>query len=395
MNTTTIVRKMDRAELDKRWDAIERLAGRAPGDQALGKLVAEAAASGWTVREIAALKDVGPSHVSRLLIFGRFLGLSPIGDKFGKLTEGAFRDRWNETSESRNERKRFEEIARHLGIDLAPAPEIPLVAPLPPPTNIKALEDEIMQTHGFVSGSSRIYEVRGLLNEGHPNVIEKVRQGVVKLHAALSFVRNANWEQQATVSADDIQNVGNRWHADNRGKTSPPKSKKTPKKPNKKAVIAALVVLTDEEKEANRRRLIEEDLRRQQEARERRTQRKNMTANEQPVVMYGVKLWPVDEKERLTVGYYDYDQMFYAIHLFRDWLNVASIGVKNNDSLAAYMRERMKALIVFAKRRLDGDCQKEVLGVCALFQKLADFLRDNPEGECRHPHDTDMVLDGF
>ena len=111
--------------------------------------------------------------------------------------------------------------------------------------------------------------------------------------------------------------------------------------------------------------------------------------------MYGVKLWPVDEKERLTVGYYDYDQMFYAVHLFRDWLNVVSIGVKNNDLAAAYMRERMKSLIVFAKRRRDGDCQKEVLGVCALFQKLADFLRDNPEGECRHPSDTDMVLDGF
>jgi transcriptional regulator with XRE-family HTH domain len=390
MNITTPVRRMDEAELDQRWDAIERSSGRAPGDQALGKLIAEAAASGWTVREIAAHKGVSPSHVSRLLIFGRFLGLSPVGDKFGKLTEGAFRDRWSETNENRDERKRFEEVAHQLGIDLAPAPELPPAPPPPPPTNIKALEDEIMQKHGFAPDSSRIYEIRAILKEGHPNVVEKVRQGVVKVHSALSFVRNADGKRQATASADDIQSMGNLWHAESHGRIKP-RSRKPTKKPSKKP----LVELSAEEKEANRRRLIEEDFRRQQEARERRTQRKDMTADDKPVVMYGVRLWPVDEKERLIVGYYDYDQMFYAVHLFRDWLNVVSIGVKNNDSRAAYMRERMKALIVFAKRRLSGDCQKEVLQICALFQKLADFMRDNPEGECRHPPDIDMVLDGF
>lgn len=316
-----------------------------------------------------------------------------MGINSGKLTERTFRDRWSETNENRDERKRFEEVARQLGVDLAPTPELPALPSLP--TNIKALEDEIMQTRGFAAGSPRLYEVRAILKDGHPNVIEKVRQGDVKIHAALNFVRNTDWARQATASASDIQSLGNRWNEDNRSRSNPSKSKKAPKKPSKKTAVTGLVVLTDEEKEANRRRLIEEDLRRQQAARERRTQRKDMTAQDKPVVMYGVKLWPVDEKERLTVGYYDYDQMFYAVHLFRDWLNVVSIGVKNNDSAAAYMRERMKALIVFAKRRLDGDCQKEVLGVCALFQKLADFLRDNPEGECRHPSDTDMVLDGF
>lgn len=384
---------MDGAELDQRWDEIERLRDRAPGDQALGKLVAEAKASGWSAKEIAAHRDLSLSYVGRLLTFGRFLGIVPMGINSGKLTERTFRDRWSETNENRDERKRFEEVARQLGVDLAPTPELPALPSLP--TNIKALEDEIMQTRGFAAGSPRLYEVRAILKDGHPNVIEKVRQGDVKIHAALNFVRNTDWARQATASASDIQSLGNRWNEDNRSRSNPSKSKKAPKKPSKKTAVTGLVVLTDEEKEANRRRLIEEDLRRQQAARERRTQRKDMTAQDKPVVMYGVKLWPVDEKERLTVGYYDYDQMFYAVHLFRDWLNVVSIGVKNNDSAAAYMRERMKALIVFAKRRLDGDCQKEVLGVCALFQKLADFLRDNPEGECRHPSDTDMVLDGF
>ena len=392
MNITTIVRRMAGAELDQRWDEIERLRDRAPGDQALGKLVAEARTSGWTAKEIAAHRDLSVTHVNRLLIFGRFLEFTPMGSNSGKLTERAFRDCWSETSENRDERKRFEEVANQLDIDLAPESEFPVPALPPLPTNIKALEDEIMQAHGFVSGSSRIYEVRAILKDGHSNIIEKVRQGGVKVHAALSFVRNTDWKRQATASVDDIQGLGNQWHENNRGRF---KSKKAPKKQNKKTPAAALVGLTDEEKEANRRRLIEEDLRRQREARERRAQRKGMTAHDQPVVMYGVKLWPVDERERLTVGYYDYDQMFYAVHLFRDWLHVTSIGVKNNDSAAAYMRERMKALIVFAKRRLDGDCQKEVLGVCALFQKLADFLRDNPNGECQHPRDIDMVLDGF
>ena len=102
-----------------------------------------------------------------------------MGINSGKLTERTFRDRWSETNENRDERKRFEEVARQLGVDLAPTPELPALPSLP--TNIKALEDEIMQTRGFAAGSPRLYEVRAILKDGHPNVIEKVRQGVVKI----------------------------------------------------------------------------------------------------------------------------------------------------------------------------------------------------------------------
>jgi hypothetical protein len=75
-----------------------------------------------------------------LLTFGRFLGFVPIGTSSGRLTEGAFRDRWSETNENRDERKRFEEVAHQLGIDLAPVPELPPVAPPLLPESIKTLE---------------------------------------------------------------------------------------------------------------------------------------------------------------------------------------------------------------------------------------------------------------
>jgi hypothetical protein len=73
----------------------------------LGELIAEAYASGWTVREIAAHKDVGPSQISQLLIFGRFIKLSPTGDNFIGLTERAFRELWRRTEEQWGERSRL------------------------------------------------------------------------------------------------------------------------------------------------------------------------------------------------------------------------------------------------------------------------------------------------
>jgi hypothetical protein len=126
-------------------------------------------------------------------------------------------------------------------------------------------------------------------------------------------------------------------------------------------------------------------------ARQEKLARINSTGCLQPlpnvtIVMYGRKLWPVSDEERLEVGYYDYDQLAFAIKQFTAWSKFIPNNVRA-ESLANHMRVRIDGLAGYVKHCLPaGDCREKMEGFVAVFQKLADFYEANPDGECRPPH---------
>jgi hypothetical protein len=144
--------------------------------------------------------------------------------------------------------------------------------------------------------------------------------------------------------------------------------------------------------EAQRQR--EEREARKQAQREREAQKlaedQRPKVRETQVIMYGVRMWPVDEQERLTTGAYDFDQLFFAIYTHVHWMRLLP-ATMDHDSRAMHLREKVKPLLLFVSRRIaDADAQKELLRFIATCQKLADFYRANPDGECRLPIDPCM-----
>jgi hypothetical protein len=139
-----------------------------------------------------------------------------------------------------------------------------------------------------------------------------------------------------------------------------------------------------EEREAKRRE------REEREARKRAEDQRPRVHQADLVMMYGVKLWPLTEQEQVGICQYDYDQMFFAVHLHLQWAQLLP-ATMNHDSRAMHLREKVKPLYFFAKRRLsDADSRNELLRLIGVCQKLADFYRANPRGECRPPADPCM-----
>jgi hypothetical protein len=103
------------------------------------------------------------------------------------------------------------------------------------------------------------------------------------------------------------------------------------------------------------------------------------------IVMYGQKLWPVTDEERKEVGYYDYDQLFFAIGQFTAWSKFVPENI-TTESRANHMRVRITSLLSYVKYCLPaGECREKMEAFVAVFQKLADFYEVNPNGECRRP----------
>jgi hypothetical protein len=117
----------ERARLQGLYGDSRKEAG-ARYEQALAKLFY---VSGWTLKELATKEGKGKSSVSRMLIFGRFLGFletentreletSPVGEETNLvplgLTERRFRGLWDQTEGRQgaavNERVRFIEVIR-------------------------------------------------------------------------------------------------------------------------------------------------------------------------------------------------------------------------------------------------------------------------------------------
>jgi hypothetical protein len=106
------------------------------------------------------------------------------------------------------------------------------------------------------------------------------------------------------------------------------------------------------------------------------------------VVMYGVQLWPIKDEDRARLGYYDYDQLFFGLQQFKAWLDL--LRTEEPGERAYQMRTRLKPLQLFAQRRLEQQCQTEVLRVLDVMRTLADLYAANPTGECRFPFDNCM-----
>jgi hypothetical protein len=129
-----------------------------------------------------------------------------------------------------------------------------------------------------------------------------------------------------------------------------------------------------------------EEVRAQREQRRRRAeeqaaQGQRLTPPDKPVVMFGVQLWPVSEEERLKLGHYDYDQLFFACHHFEA---LRSLLPKTDPTV---LRERLKHLWMFVDRRIPEPCKTEMNHFIAVYHHLCDLYHDNPNGECHPPFD--------
>jgi len=107
-----------------------------------------------------------------------------------------------------------------------------------------------------------------------------------------------------------------------------------------------------------------------------------------PVVMYGVRLWPIDQAERATLGQYDYDQLVTAVLFFiaqRDLVKMPP------GDLAANLRLRTRSIHKFVERRLPEHCAQEMRRVLQAFHLICHLHETNPEGECRPPSDRALL----
>jgi hypothetical protein len=136
---------------------------------------------------------------------------------------------------------------------------------------------------------------------------------------------------------------------------------------------------------------LREEYRRKRERREKDLARRTAEdirpkLAEQPVIMFGVQMWPVSDTDRHRLGYYDYDQLFFGIHQFNHWRWLLHEAT-DHASRSTTLRERFKATQLFVERRLTGECQTEMKRFLAVMRTLADLYRANPTGECRPPSD--------
>lgn len=87
-------------------------------EQELARLFAE---SRWTQEELAKAEGKSPQQIARMLRFGRFLEISPIGEIPPGLREGRFRSCWEQTSrqgedKAEDDARRFKEALKLVAV---------------------------------------------------------------------------------------------------------------------------------------------------------------------------------------------------------------------------------------------------------------------------------------
>jgi hypothetical protein len=198
MNIT--IRAMDETEFDRRYQSIDRETAQL--DRRLAALFVE---SLWTQDKIAEHIHMSQRWVSYQLRFGRFLSFSTVVLKEAGITEGAFRECWESTDPNFDEEERFQAVEQALGFE-----PTPIARPLPSapaklnPQNSAALVNEICAELGIVH-ADRVVDVRAVVKNGAPNIIEMLRKKQVGLQRLARYVRNVPEEEQLGASVEGVQ----------------------------------------------------------------------------------------------------------------------------------------------------------------------------------------------
>jgi ParB-like chromosome segregation protein Spo0J len=161
-------------------------------------------------------------------------------------------------------------------------------------------------------------------------------------------------------------------------------------------------VLTKEEREEQKAQAMKEYRAAKRERLEREAaedKRPRLRDDGRDVIMYGVKMWPLDtlheDAQRYGLRDYDFDQLFFATHQFLNWLEMFYRNIEAVGTRAHLLRTNQKFLMKFIERRLEGQSKEEMRTFIFLFQKLSDLYRANPKGECKPPFDWDRMFGGF
>jgi hypothetical protein len=223
--------KLDKDELKRRYEEIEREHSSARHDHALAKLFCD---SGWSQQEIADALELSQQWISRLLRFARFLRITPTGVTRDELTERQFRDCWDQTDPGLNEDRRFREVARLLGVEVEDEPNE--AQAVRAHINERLSErisrsdhdvKQFMQEIGCnTTASSTLSYIKQLLETGEPNVFDMVKRGEVGICAAAIFCTQTPRETQRSATSAAVKHEGNlikKGHAkadDERAKTN-------------------------------------------------------------------------------------------------------------------------------------------------------------------------------
>lgn len=173
-----------------------------------------------------------------------------------------------------------------------------------------------------------------------------------------------------------IQKIANEIRAKSRAE-NPDKPKRGPKKKTPTPVVTSLEEVRA--KREARARKIEEAL----------AQGQRLEWDNKPVVMFGVQLWPVADEDRLKLGHYDYDQLFFGIEQFEAWRTLLP-PTDDYVSRSARLHERVKPLRLFADRRIPEPGKTEMNRFIAVYHLLCDLYQKDPTGECKPPFDLVM-----
>jgi hypothetical protein len=238
-------------------------------------------------------------------------------------------------------------------------------------------------------------EWRDRLHRDHPGCLTP---SSLRVYCRAKWPERANNPNSLKLEPFEFENIGDNPGAEpvpagSDSKPSHPERHRSRSERRETSRVDRDVRLQIAREEAQREREAREAKRREREEREAKKRAEDQRPRVRQadlVMMYGVKLWPLTEHEQLNIGQYDYDQMFFAVHLHLHWARLLP-ATMDHVSRAMHLREKVKPLYLFAKRRLaDAESQVELLRLIAVCQKLADFYRNNPHGECRPPTDPCM-----
>lgn len=199
--------KMTTAEFDRREEMIERANPAPTKDQSIAKLYID---SGWTQQEIADHTGMSKSWVGYQLCFGRFLKFSTNGGNPRNLTERAFRNLWEETSQEDSEQVRFRAVAAALGFAPAAAPG----------AAVASLDAEIADLAAAIGvdaiGKSQSHyprrsEIKKVLERGEPNIVAMVRSRQIGLTLASYYVRHTPRDVQTKAAVAEVKRVYNEY----------------------------------------------------------------------------------------------------------------------------------------------------------------------------------------
>jgi ParB-like chromosome segregation protein Spo0J len=221
---------------------------------------------------------------------------------------------------------------------------------------------------GF-GGEGTVRKAKAVVETNDPVLIDAMDTGLASINAAAELAKLPVAQRYAIIA--EAKSSGK--------KAKPPKSEVVKKAPAQRGRPATTGTKTED---LVARRAARDEARAKREAEGER-----LVWDGRPVIMYGVQMWPLDDAGRLSLGHYDYDQLFFAIHQFKSWMGLLA-PTEDYASRGILMRERIKPLWLFSERRLAEPCRTEMKRFIGVYQKLADLYKANPAGECRPPFDA-------